>query len=237
MLLNNFMLSVPARIVNIGTTSLLLVLTNCVPLAGVLLFGWNSFETVFLYWMESAIIALATITLVALMPIPATLREGVPINAKLIAIPFFILHFGIFMMVHLFLITLFLGQSDQVSLLRAAFVILRANPSIGWAVLSLFISHAYSFYFNQILTKKYLQPLDKESFWTIMIRPYKRIVLMQLTILIGAFAVLLFHLPQPMIAVFVAIKIFFDLRAHKKEQEGEINTSLPEMAGASPDDL
>ncbi len=211
--------ALPKRIGNMETSSLVLVLTNLVPLAGVLFFGWNVFETVFLYWMESAVIALATIALIYLMPIPALLREGVPINAKLVAIPFFIVHFGIFMMAHLFFIVIFLGQSDQGGLIQQAFETLRQVPSIRWAILSLFVSHGYSFYTNQILTKKYLLPLDKESFWSIMIRPYKRIYTMQLTILIGAFAILLLGLPQPIIAVFVAVKIFFDLRAHSKEHE------------------
>ena len=218
------MLAVPARIGKIETSILLLILTNCIPLAGVLFFGWNVFETVFLYWMESAVIALATIALLALMPIPASLREGVPVNQKLIAIPFFILHFSAFMAAHLFFIVLFLGQSDQGGMIQQAFETLRKTPSIGWAILSLFVSHGYSFFTNQILTKKYLQPLDKKSFWPIMVRPYKRIFLMQFTILIGAFAVLLLGLPQPIIAVFVGVKIFFDLKAHKKEHEGDNGT-------------
>lgn len=215
--------TLPERIGKIETSALLLILSNCIPLAGVLFFGWNVFEIVFFYWIESAIIALATIALVILMPIPASLREGVPVNQKLVAIPFFILHFSAFMAVHLFLIIFFLGQSHKGGMLTQATEMLLQIPFVGWALLSLFISHGYSFFTNYISTKKYLQPLDKQSFWTIMIRPYRRIFLMQLVILIGACAVILFGLPQPMLAVFVVVKIFFDLKAHKTERAQKNN--------------
>lgn len=217
------MLSTPARIGNIETSSLLLVLVNCIPLAGVLFFGWNVFEMVFLYWMESAIIAFSTIALLALMPISIADREGVPVNQKLVAIPFFILHFSGFMAGHLFLIIFFLGQSHKGGMLAQATEMLSQIPFVGWALLSLFISHAYSFFTNYILTKKYLQPLDKQSFWPIMTKPYRRIFLMQLVILIGACAVILFGLPESMLAVFVVVKIFFDLKAHKTEHAQKNN--------------
>mgnify|MGYP001602909413 CR=1 FL=1 len=210
---------IPARIGKIETSSLLLILTNCIPLAGVLFFGWSVFETLFLYWVESGIIALATIALLALMPISAADRAGVPVNQKLIAIPFFMLHFGGFMAAHLFLIIFFLGDPDQGNILWQALETVRKNHSLGWALLSMLVSHGYSFVVNYIRTNKYLQPLSKENFWPIMVRPYKRIVMMQLTILIGAFGVLILRLPQPMMAAMVVVKTLFDLRAHKKEHE------------------
>lgn len=210
-----------------ATTAWVLILTNCIPLVGVLFFGWSVFETVFLYWMESALIALVTIALLVLMPISAADREGVPVNQKLIAIPFFVLHFGAFMWAHLFLIVLFLGQSGEGSMIQQAFETVWKTPSIGLALLSLVASHAYSFFTNYIVTKKYLQPLNKENFWSLMQKPYKRIFMMQLTVLLGAFAITLLRLPQLMVVALVAVKIFFDLKAHKKEDERGNDTVSP----------
>lgn len=211
--------TIPAWVGKILPSSLILILTNCVPLFGVLFLGWNVLETVLLYWMESGIIGLFTIILLLLMPILPADRKGTPFNAKLILIPFFAVLYGGFMAGHLALIMIFLGQSDQDGIARQAIEVFQKVPAIRWALLSLCLNHGYSFFVNYILPKKYLQPLQKQNLWHIIGKPFKRIFVMQFSILFSAFGILLLRLPQPMVAALVAVKTFFDLKAHKKERE------------------
>ena len=64
-----------------------LIVANLVPLFGALLFGWSIGVIVILYWCETAVIGLYSI-----LKLPYALRwEAV------IAVPFFIIHFGFFL--------------------------------------------------------------------------------------------------------------------------------------------
>lgn len=205
------------RVANLFKPSWVLILSNCAPLFGFFFLDWDVFQTVFLYWLESAVVGLFTMVLLYVKPISPEDRAGVPINAKIILIPFFFLHFGGFMVAHLFLIMFFLGNPDSGSLVHQAVQAFRDTPAIGWALLSALFSYAYSFVTNDILTKNYLQPLRKENLSEIMIKPYRRIFIMQFTVLISAFGILLLRLPQPMVVALIVVKTFFDLRAYGRE--------------------
>ena len=206
------------RIRKILSPSLVLVLSNCIPLLGILFLGWSVLETIALYWLESAVVAICTLVLLLLMPILPADREGTPFNAKFFLIPFFVIHFSIFMGVHLLVILFFLGDLDKDVLHQVAGIFWN-NTSMRWSILSLLLSHGYSFFTYEIATKKYLEPLRKDNLWQIMARPYKRVVVMQLTVLLSAAAILILRLPQPMAVAMVVIKTYFDLKSHKKEHE------------------
>jgi Family of unknown function (DUF6498) len=92
---------------------LILVAANLVPLVGVI-WGWDAFVLLMLYWLETAVIAFWTIVRIATLPRDALGKiryEGsdkTPSPLGLAA--FFTLHAGIFMGVHfLFLWELFAG--------------------------------------------------------------------------------------------------------------------------------
>ncbi len=204
----------------------MLILTNCIPLVGVLFFGWNVFETVFLYWVESAVIGFFTLVQLVLMPLSESDRQGVPANPKLIATLAFMVHFGAFMGAHFFVIVFFLGRFDYGPVMKQIVEIFQNIPLIRWGLFSLCLSHAYSFFVNYISNKKYLQPLNKESFKYLMEKPYKRIFVMQFTVLLGAAAIIVWRLPQSMVVVLVVVKIISDLIAHKKEHESKGDTTV-----------
>lgn len=98
--------------------TLILIAANLLPLAGVLLWGWDAFVLLVLYWLETAVIGFWTIARVATAPrgslgelkaegAPAGSGSTSPIGLAL----FFILHAGIFMGVHFgFLWALFAGD-------------------------------------------------------------------------------------------------------------------------------
>lgn len=96
-------------------STLILLAANLVPLVGVLLWGWDAFVLLVLYWLETAVIAFWTIVLIATTPRDAlgdirfqgSDKPGAPLGLAL----FFTAHAGIFMGVHfMFLWTLFAGQ-------------------------------------------------------------------------------------------------------------------------------
>ncbi len=215
------------RLAKILNPSMALILTNTVPLVGILLLGWSVLETVVLYWLESGIIGLSTLVLLFLMPITPADRAGTPFNAKLFLIPFFIGHFSLFMVAHLFLIIFFLGDPDQANILWQAGEMFWNIPSLRWSLLSLFVGHVYAFVVDYLLTGKYQEPLRKENvFDVVLLRPYKRIFIMQFTVLLSAGAILILRLPQPMVLAMVTVKIYFDWLSYKKEKTSDIATSI-----------
>ena len=74
-----------------------LVLANLVPLAGVLWFGWSIWTILTIYWVENGIVGFYNVLKMAAV-------SGI---GKLGVIPFFILHYGMFWLVHgIFILTL-----------------------------------------------------------------------------------------------------------------------------------
>ncbi|MFA5943847.1 MAG: DUF6498-containing protein [Candidatus Thermoplasmatota archaeon] len=182
-----------------GTPASLWVLlaANGVPLIGVLFFGWDLGLVLLLYWAESAVLLFFSLVKLAI-------TSG---RAALALIPFFLVHAGLFMGGHLlFLLALFVEE-----------------PSGGWSallrdivlVLPVFVvSHGYSFFAN--FRRR------GESFkghGDVMAAFYKRIVVMHLTIIFGAF--LTFGLGSPVWAVvlLVALKTGIDGVSHLRERK------------------
>ena len=83
-------------------SAIALVVANLVPLVGVLFFGWDLGSIMVLYWVESGVIAFYTVLKIAI----------VGKLAAIVAVPFFVGHFGGFMIAHfLFIYALFLRES------------------------------------------------------------------------------------------------------------------------------
>jgi hypothetical protein len=88
---------------------------NLIPLLGVLLWDWDTFQLLMLYWMETVIVAFWTLRRLARLP--AGQAGDITINGKTkpatnrMLVGFFSLHAGLFILVHLiFLLALFSGD-------------------------------------------------------------------------------------------------------------------------------
>jgi hypothetical protein len=95
--------------------TIILIAANLVPVIGVVLWGWDAFVLLMLYWLETAVIAFWTIVRIATMPRDALgdiKFEGSDKPAAPLALAaFFTVHAGFFMGVHfLFLWELFSGD-------------------------------------------------------------------------------------------------------------------------------
>ena len=175
-----------------------LVVSNLIPLIGVLFFGWNVSTILILYWSENVIIGFYNIVKMALAK-GETKKQPAP--KRFFLIGFFIVHFGIFTIGHAAFVFSFFG-TDNPSL-----------QSLLPALFPLFISHGVSMFVHFIKNKEYL----RVSFDSLFFQPYKRVVIMHLTIIFGAWVATAFHLPSLVLVVLVFLKITIDIFFHKKE--------------------
>lgn len=190
-----------------SASTLALVAANLVPVAGTLFLGWNLSDVLVLYWAESAVIGFFNIGKIILIS-----RWG-----ALFSVPFFVGHFGGFMAVHfLFIYTIFVkglnGMNDgggDLGDVAALFVTL-------WpALAALFLSHAYSFFTNFVGRGEYRRRTVKDQ----MGEPYGRIIFMQLVLILGGGLSMIIGQTTPVLLAVIALKIYFDVRAHVKEHK------------------
>ena len=183
-------------------SGLLLIAANLIPLAGVLWFGWDIGNLFLLFWLESAIIGLFNVLKMFVIDKWQTVFMG----------PFFIAHYGIFMSGHLlFIFGFFLeGEEGGSMSLEAVSGILQ---SMWPAVLALFISHGFSFLENFIGKKEYLLLSIRHQ----MHEPYKRIIVMHITIIFGGFMVLALNAPVLALVLLILLKTGMDLAGHVRE--------------------
>ncbi len=186
-------------------SSLALIAANLVPLAGVLLLGWNAGQLMALFWAESAVIGFYTV-----------LRTVVVGKlAAIFAVPFFVGHFGGFMAIHFMFIYYFFIRGFQA-----------AGPEPGvreallgvfgpmWPALAAFAaSHGVSFAVNFIGRRE----CAGTTVTAVTSAPYKRIIVMQLAIIFGGWIVMALNNPVPALVLLVALKTGMDLSAHRKE--------------------
>ncbi len=180
-----------------------LLAANVVPLVGVLGFGWDLGLVLLLFWAESAVILFFSLVKLAL-------TSGL---AALFLIPFFLVHAGMFMGGHLvFLLVLFVDE-----------------PAGGWfdlvrdvgLVLPVFVlSHGFSFFAN---FRRRSESFKGQG--DVMAGFYKRIVVMHLTIIFGAF--LTFSLGSPVwaLVLLIALKAAIDGGSHLWERRRHASTA------------
>jgi len=211
-----------------------LIVANLVPLAGVLWLGWDVWGILIIYWLENGIYGLFNVLKMRRAEgpddsSPEAVREtrrrlnGMRVNGrppsgmdKAALIPFFVMHYGIFWVVHgLFVLTLPLfaltgtdGEPDFGTTL---------NPlAIVFVLVCLFISHGVSYVFNYIGRGEYLRTTAAAQ----MFAPYGRLVVMHVTVIIGAMAISVTGAPAAAIVVLVLLKIALDLELHLAEHRG-----------------
>jgi hypothetical protein len=193
----------PPRILSVSGAAL--IAANLIPLAGVLFFGWDLSTIMVLFWAESAVIGFFT---VLKMVIVGKL-------VAIVAVPFFVGHYGGFMAMHfLFIYLMFVrGLNTTGPDAPAAAALRHMMQPLMWPLAGLFVSHGVSFFFNFIKDREY----QKTTVSKLMSAPYARIVMMQLTVIFGGWIVLLLHTPTPALAILVALKTFADFTAHRTE--------------------
>ena len=191
-------------------SGLALIAANLVPLGGVLFFGWDLASVIVLYWAESAVIGFYTALKMAI----------VGKFAALFAVPFFVGHFGGFMALHfLFIYSFFVRGPNPAGVVPGVRDALVGVFIPVWLSLAaLFISHGISFFSNFIGRHEY----DDATIKGLMTAPYNRIVVMQITVILGGGTILLLKSPAPSLALLVLLKTAVDFSGHRKEHRAYV---------------
>jgi hypothetical protein len=195
----------------------LLVVSNLVPLAGVLYFDWSVSLLLLLYWCETGIIGFYNIFKIAKAnPEAETSKFNLMMWGKMPSskgklIIFFMFHFGVFMLCHLLFILIFVTSRDDVFLAINSFEPIKI---FLYSVLALFLSHGYSFkenFFDGGEWKR-VNPMVQ------MMKAYPRVVFMHLILLFSVVCSILLNLEgsKAVICIVVFLKIALDLAAHYK---------------------
>jgi hypothetical protein len=224
------------------TSVVLLIAFNLVPLIGVLAWGWNVATLLVLYWVENGIVGVLNVPKMLLAQGPGRTGLGVvkltvdgPIS-RVGQVLFFLVHYGMFWLVHgvfVFALPTFagLGGVDAGTVIDPrfdpgfgpVFVDVAGDPlrrptgpdmtAVAWGALGLAISRGASFVVNFLGRREYLRVSAAEQ----MFAPYGRLLILHLTIILGAFLSLSLGSPIGAIVVLVLIKTIVDLGFHVRE--------------------
>jgi hypothetical protein len=189
-----------------------LIAANVVPLIGVLAFGWQVATLLAVYWAETGVIGLYTLIKIIMAGADAGEEENqksdtwILTGYKVFIAGFFCVHFGGFMLGHgAFLFLLFADMAPSAGFNFSGFFL---------AVLGLLISHGISFYRNYMQAGEY-QLLTPQS---LMGQPYKRVIIMHLVVIVGAFATTFIgNFEMVALALLVLLKTIVDLFSHWRE--------------------
>ena len=194
-----------------------LVAVNLVPLVGVLFWGWDVAIVLISYWLENGIIGLINIPKIALA------AQGNSVLATTTA-GFFAIHYGGFWIGHGIFVFLIAGIATRGPLdvfFDSGFPFgggippesVDRGPQILLIALLLFLSHGMSFLFNYLGRKEYLNTTPMKQ----MFQPYSRLIILHITIILGAFLVIFLDQPVYLVALLVILKTTVDLFFHLRE--------------------
>lgn len=230
---------------------LALIVSNLVPLFGVIFLSWDTFEIVGLYWVENVIIgAINVLKIATCRPNPAELdptklgvqgaagrpRKPTRVGArelpasKLFFIPLFTFHYGFFCFVHgIFVVAFFAPESFGIEPLSGlhAFSQMITERHLWWGVLALAASHVYSYLVNYLGRGEY----RRTDVPTLMLQPYARVVVLHLAILFGGWVVVLLGSNAGVLVILIVGKTVIDLTLHLAERRRNEGSKPARSAG------
>lgn len=196
-----------------------LVVANLVPLVGVIGFGWDLHSLLVVYWLESAVIGTAYVAKIRRTEgeddpdeLPGVKLNDKPLNSfvdksngKIAA--YFASHYGGFWAIHGIFVFIFPFVFPEMNM---------ASPTvIGMAFVGLAVYHVVSYRINYIGQREY----ERNGPVTLMIEPYRRVLVLHVTIILGAFAIAGLGVPVAALVVMVLAKTLLDLRGHLREHD------------------
>ncbi|HEY4518704.1 MAG TPA: DUF6498-containing protein [Candidatus Paceibacterota bacterium] len=183
-------------------STLALIISNCVPLVGVLFFHWDQIPILMLYWFEN--VAIGFYTLLKLRKVGDTKYTI-----------FFLLHYGLFTYGHFQFLFVMLSITSFFTphpRLPSEFG-MKFFSGLAIPTMALFVSHGISYWKNFIENKEYRRVTARQ----LLFAPYPRILAMQATILVGAALTLFLQKPFGALIVLIFAKILIDVIAHNRE--------------------
>lgn len=214
----NYLLTWIQRITKLPSV-ILLILVNLIPIFGVFFLKWNSYDIVVLYWVENIVIGICTIPKILFAQVPLKQTQYYSSSKVLLyginifLVFFFMFHYGMFMFGHsLALQTLIFPKSS--------FFLNSDYSGMIAFFFALIISHGFSLFTNYFLKGEYKNTNSQKE----MLAPYSRIMVMQLTIILGIIIILI--IPDTFIVFFVLLKTLFDSTMHIKSHYSSFNQTI-----------
>ncbi|MGD8418268.1 MAG: DUF6498-containing protein [Pseudomonadales bacterium] len=181
----------------------LLVGLNMVPVVGVFYWGWQSFELIFLYWMENVVIGAFTVGRMVIRPYGHPIDFALP----LFFAPFFVFHYGMFCWGHgTFVMGLFGPDTLNNAGVAGAALDVLAMPHMLAALLALASIQALDW-----IRDVRERGLGADGVKTLMTAPYRRIVVLHVSIIVGGFALLSLDQPTTGLVILVLVKTASDV--------------------------
>ena len=230
-----------------------LLIANAIPIVGVLFLGWSLMTILVLYWLENGIVGLWNVPRMLLARGPETVEPAASTRVlgsgchRLLLVPFFAVHYGIFWLGHGFFLMLlpafamFGGAFDQstfpVAPIGGGFPPdgifggpIQGNGfgtvdtrAVVFGGLAMLVSHGVSFFQNYIGRREYGQTTAGKQ----MVAVYGRVVVLHLTILLGGFAIAALGAPIWVLVILVIGKTLLDLGLHAREHSSAATERLP----------
>lgn len=229
------------------TSAYVLIAVNALPLLGVLFLGWDVFSIVALYWTENVVIgAINVLKMLTCSPDASRLVWGevdpndklnrermersrgnsvkilrlVNHGSKLLYVPFFIVHYGMFCFVHGAIIFAIFGREaggfgpfGGLANFRQVF----SEQHLWWCVAALAASHLWSFAVNYIGRGEY----RRTAVPILMFQPYARIIILHIAILIGGIIAMALGSNVFVLLLLVIGKTLLDLSLHLAQRAAD----------------
>ncbi|MCW9032176.1 MAG: DUF6498-containing protein [Gammaproteobacteria bacterium] len=216
----------------------LLVALNSVPIYGVFQWGWQSFDLIFLYWLENLIIGAFMIMRIVIRRYSHPVEFALPIFLA----PFFTVHYGMFCLGHgTFIIVLFgKGLTGDLAGMDIPEIIIPLIESrhLFWPAMALF---AY-----QLID--WIRDISERGFGSDGIKelttaPYRRIIILHITIIASGFALTTLDEPLTGLLLLILFKTGMDIyhwdkdeKAASKDKPAVMNEKIKQKIDAFLDD-
>lgn len=192
------------------TAIALLVAANMLPIFGVLLWDWNVFAILFLFWCENVVLGVFGIAKTAVFARQFHKAGGLFLAA------FFTVHYGGFMLGHLTVLTKLFSESRNMAVSVREVLDFWTWIAIG----ALVVSHGWSFVTNFLANKEF----ESLSSLGAMAMPYKRMVITHVALIAGGFLLIELNEPLAGLLLLLGMKIALDITFHRRERNQRIVT-------------
>lgn len=210
-------------------TAISLIAANSIPILGAIFLDWSIFSLMFLFWIENVIIGvLNVVKMLGAQPADGDVSPDAPralriflVGLQIFFACFFTVHYGGFCMGHgVFVFAIFgkdaglsvpNGLADGIAIVRELLI----SQKLLIPVIAILVSHSFSLVYN------YFRKGERKGveLQYLMMRPYGRIIVLHITIILGAIPVMVLGSPIWALVLLVILKTGVDLTSHLKERE------------------
>ena len=193
-------------------SSISLIISNLIPLVGVLILNWSIYPILIAYWIENIIVGYFTYIKIPLLKGTNTNKSilslfHIPNMPEKMIVDRFLRDYSLFCIVHgvLLFIFLFWGVKFEFSFLFSVLLM----------VVSTFLSHWISYKSNFLGNNEYLKISPSQQ----IIMPYSRIMIMHLVVLMGGLVIESNGYKLVAVVFLIILKTAMDLGSHLLEHK------------------